>query len=99
VGAWRAWDRAHTYVRTSLPGIGEFSTWTDVVSAEGEYVAFRSTTTFGTDGATLTSDSTLRFRSREALSESLSAAGFTVDEIRDAPDRPGLEWVFVAARR
>ena len=23
-------------------------------------------------------------------------AGFVVDEVRDAPDRPGREWVFVA---
>jgi hypothetical protein len=28
----------------------------------------------------------------------LHAAGFTVDGIRDAPDRPGREFVFIASR-
>lgn len=40
--------------------------------------------------------STLRFRSRGALIDSLVGCGFQVDEIRDAPDRPGSEFVFVA---
>ncbi len=30
--------------------------------------------------------------------ESLRAAGFEVDEVRGAPDRPGREFVFVARR-
>jgi hypothetical protein len=51
------------------------------------------------DGAVLTSDSTLRFRSRVEVEESLVDAGFVVDEVRDAPDRPGREFVFVARRR
>ncbi|WP_273651852.1 hypothetical protein [Cellulomonas fimi] len=46
----------------------------------------------------LTSDSTLRFREQDEVVRSLAAAGFTVTEVRDAPDRPGREWVFVARR-
>ena len=46
----------------------------------------------------LTSDSTLRFRSRDELATSLIAAGLVVDEVRDAPDRPGREFVFIARR-
>jgi hypothetical protein len=46
----------------------------------------------------LTSDSTLRFRERAELAASLASAGLVVDEIRDAPDRPGLEFVFIAHR-
>ena len=42
------------------------------------------------------SDSTLRFRSRDELTNSLIAASLVVDEIRDAPDRPGRELVFIA---
>jgi hypothetical protein len=53
---------------------------------------------FGSDGAVLTSDSTLRFRSREELADSLAAAGLAVEEVRDAPDRPGREFVFIARR-
>jgi hypothetical protein len=46
----------------------------------------------------LTADSTLRFRSRDELANSLMAADLVVDEVRDAPDRPGREFVFVARR-
>lgn len=53
---------------------------------------------FGGDGAVLMSDSTLRFRSRAELADSLAAANLVVDEIRDAPDRPGREFVFIARR-
>ncbi|GIJ43322.1 methyltransferase [Virgisporangium aliadipatigenens] len=62
------------------------------------YVSFRYTYTFAADGSTLTSDSTLRFRSRAEVAESLRDNGFTVVDVRDAPDRPGLEHVFVAHR-
>jgi len=44
----------------------------------------------------LTSDSTLRFRERDEVAESLAALGYRLEEVRDAPDRPGLEFVFVA---
>ena len=50
------------------------------------------------DGAVLTSDSTLRFRSRGELADSLAEAGLAVDEVRDAPDRPGLELVLIARK-
>ena len=39
----------------------------------------------------------LRFRERDEIGESLEQALFVVLEVRDAPDRPGLEFVFVAA--
>ncbi len=43
-------------------------------------------------------DATLRFRSRVELEASLASAGFELLEVRDAPDRPGAEWVFIAMR-
>jgi hypothetical protein len=46
----------------------------------------------------LTSDSTLRFRGRGELADSLAAAGLVVDEVRDAADRPGREFVFIARK-
>jgi hypothetical protein len=46
----------------------------------------------------LTSDSTLRFRERAEVEAELDAQGFVVDDVRDAPDRPGKELVFVARR-
>ena len=61
-------------------------------------VAFRWTFVFDADGSVLTSESTLRFRSGTQVLESLSDAGFIIQEIRDAPDRPGQRLVFIAMR-
>ena len=81
-----------------MPGAGTVTDWLEVTQVRGDLVTFRWTVRFAADGAELTSDSTLRFRSRDAVLASLAAARFTADEIRDAPDRPGLEFVFVASR-
>ena len=101
--AWLEWDRARTEATADIPGIGRVRTWCDpgsvsgaVDSDDGLLVSFRWTTEFASDGAVLTSDSTLRFRSRREVRALLDGAGFTVDEVRDAPDRPGREFVFVA---
>ena len=67
-------------------------------SGKSGLVSFRTSFVFGRDGAILTSGSTLRFRSRGELTGSLAAAGLTVEEIRDAPDRPGREFVYIARR-
>jgi SAM-dependent methyltransferase len=96
--AWRGWNREDTYARTDIPGIGAVEAWTEVTDVSGDLVSFRSTRLFEEDGAILTSDSTLRFRRRDEVTDSLLAAGFAVEEVRDAPDRPGRELVFVAAR-
>jgi hypothetical protein len=71
--------------------------WGDLTAVDLPFVSFRGTYVFGSDGAVLTSDSTLRFRERAEVEESLT--GFTTDEVRDAPDRPGKEFVFVATRQ
>lgn len=94
--AWREWTRDQTYRRADIPGVGPVVTWTDVTRAKGGLVSFRATFVFEADGAVLASDSTLRFRGRDELADSLAAAGFAVQEIRDAPDRPGREFVFIA---
>jgi len=96
--AWLEWNRDQTHRRAVVPGAGPVETWTDLTQVRGSLVSFRTTFVFGSDGAVLTSDSTLRFRSRSELASSLAAAGLTVDEVRDAPDRPGREFVFIARR-
>ena len=48
------------------------------------------------DGDIVTSESTLRFRSREEITTALVVSGFRVEGVRDAPDRPGREMVFIA---
>jgi hypothetical protein len=97
--AWSGWNREQTYQRAELPGVGVVESWTDLLEVRLPLVKFKRTYVFAEDGATLTSESTLRFRTRSELEQSLTQAGFVVDEVRDAPDRPGLEFVFVASRR
>jgi ubiquinone/menaquinone biosynthesis C-methylase UbiE len=96
--AWLEWNRDQTYRRAVIPNAGPLETWTDLTQVEGNLVSFRMTFVFESDGAVLTSDSMLRFRSRDELTNSLIAARLVVDEIRDAPDRPGREFVFIARR-
>jgi len=96
--AWQEWSRDQTYRRVVIPGAGPVETWTDLTGVGAGLVSFRTTFVFGRDGGALTSDFTLRFRSRDELASSLAAAGLVVDEIRGAPDRPGREFVFIARR-
>ncbi|WP_433008361.1 class I SAM-dependent methyltransferase [Kribbella sp. CA-294648] len=96
--AWLRWNRDDTYKRIDVPGVGRVENWTDLVEVRLPLVTFKSTYLFAEDGATLTSQSTLRFRTKAELEESLTQAGFAVDEVRDAPDRPQLEFVFVTRR-
>lgn len=53
---------------------------------------------FRVDGLEIESMSTLRFRERTEIEQSLAAAGYAVAEVRDAPDRPGRGFVFIARR-
>jgi SAM-dependent methyltransferase len=96
--AWLGWTREQSLVRVDVPRIGPVLAWEDLTDVQLPFVSFRSTVVFEADRATLTSDSTLRFRSREEITASLEATGFVVDDVRDAPDRPGREFVFVARR-
>lgn len=95
---WSDWDRATTHRVVDVPGEGHVTGWVDLTAVELPLVRFRHTWVFDRDGATLTSDSTLRFRDREQVTDSLAEHGFTVLDVRDAPDRPGREMVFVARR-
>ena len=69
-----------------------------MLDVDGPLVTFRSTVVFASDGAVIESESTLRFRERDEVEAALHASGYVVDEVRDAPDRPGRELVFLATR-
>lgn len=91
--AWEGWH-GHTNVQpTATEGI--VSGYTEVTVRSEQLVSFRQSYRFR-DGVELHSDSTLRFRERREIDALLEDAGFDMIEVRDAPDRPGLEWVFVA---
>jgi len=99
--AWLGWTRERS-ARRDIPGVGEVEMWNDLLEVALPLVTFRQSYRFPPgvlpDGDVVTSDSTLRFRERDEIDASLNAAGFEVDEVLDAPDRPGFEWVFVARR-
>jgi SAM-dependent methyltransferase len=96
--AWLEWNRERSYQRTVVPGVGGVQAWQELVDMSGDLVSFRSTVVFESDGAVLTSESTLRFRHRDEVTASLAAVGYVVDEVRQAPDRPDRELVFIARR-
>jgi len=96
--AWQQWNRAASYSITEIQGIGAVESWVDLVEVSGPLVRFRWTWVFTSDREVLTSDSTLRFRTRDEVETALVAHGFAVDDVRHAPDRPGRELVFVARR-
>lgn len=96
--AWREWTREESYSRADVPGAGTVASWHEVTGVDGPLVTFRTTYVFAADGTVLTSRSTLRFREREEVEADLVAHGYAVEEVRDAPDRPGREFVFVARR-
>lgn len=96
--AWEGWTRETTHRTTEVDEVGAVTRWVEVVDVDGPLVTFRWTFTFAVDGETLTSASTLRFRTQDEVEADLSRTGFAVMDVRDAPDRPGRELVFVARR-
>jgi hypothetical protein len=96
--AWLGWTREHSFTRSEIPGVGLVQSWHELTGVSGDLVSFRSFIVFEPEATVLTSDSTLRFRERDEVAGSLAAAGYRVDEVRDAPNRPGLEFVFIARR-
>jgi SAM-dependent methyltransferase len=96
--AWERWSRAATYRVTEIGGVGAVENWQEVTDVKDSLVTFRSTTVFASDGQVLTSDSTLRFRERGEVLADLDRYGYVTGAVRDAPDRPGRELVFVARR-
>ena len=95
---WERWTPERTRRQRDVPGVGYVEGWTEVTEVALPLISFRHTYRFESDGVVLTSDSTLRFRERSEIEDDLRNTGFSVREVRDAPDRPGLEFVFIAER-
>ena len=94
---WRAWTPEAS--RRVVPSYDDsVECWVELTGSDARTVSFRWTFVFASNGAVLTSDSTLRFRTKEELTSSLNNAGFSMLEIRDAPDRPGKEFVVLSRR-
>jgi hypothetical protein len=94
--AWEEWAADAAQVILDIPGIGSVEQRREVTDVSLPFVSFRYTYRFPADGAVVTSDSTLRFRSRAEVESSLVTHGYRVLDVREAPDRPGREFVFIA---
>lgn len=88
------WDIAPTTV--VLPGGKTSVISRTVTDVELPLVTFESCTVV--NGQPVNSASTLRFRGRDEIESELIKHGFRTLEVRDAPDRPGKEHVFMARR-
>ena len=95
---WERWTQEATRRTVEIPGVGAVTSWVEQTEIAEPLVSFRRTWVFAQDGATLTSESTVRFRDLDEVQSDLHAAGYDKVEVRDAPDRPGLELVFLARR-
>lgn len=97
--AWRCWRPERTRHSAPAPDGGRVTAWCELTDVQPPLISFRWTYRFDRDGAVLTSDSTLRFRHAQELVDALTANGFRLAQIRDAPDRPGAELVCLAQRQ
>lgn len=101
--AWLDWTPEQTRQVVDVAHEGPVEDWNEVTHVDAStpdapLVTFVSPTVFHRDGHRIDSVSTLRFRSREVIERTLVEAGFDVVDVRDAPDRPGREWVYLARR-
>jgi SAM-dependent methyltransferase len=94
--AWEEWTADTGPVTLDIPGIGPVEQRREVTHVSLPFVSFRYTYRFLADGTVVTSESTLRFRSRDEVESSLVGQGYRVLDVREAPDRPGREFVFIA---
>lgn len=96
--AWESWNPSASFTRTETTSEGAVETWHEVVDVRDRLVSFRTTFRFEATGEIMTSESTLRFRERDEIESLLARSGFDMIEVRDAPDRPGKEFVFMTRR-
>jgi hypothetical protein len=96
--AWETWNRAASHRVTPIPEVGAVESWVELIDVSLPLVTFCWHYVFAADGQHIMSDSTLRFRERQEVEADLTAQGYRLQEIRDAPDRPGKEFVFVVRR-
>jgi hypothetical protein len=92
---WEEWT-GHASMSVSQTAVGRVEHWVELTDVDLPRVSFRHSFLFIDTGAVVTSESTLRIRDRPEMTSALLASGFAVDDVRDAPDRPGREFVFLA---
>lgn len=94
--AWKGWAADTGVVVRDIPGVGPVQQRREVTAVDLPFVSIRHTYTFAADDVVVVSDSTLRFRECAEIESDLRAHGYRVREVREAPNRPGHEFVFIA---
>ena len=92
--AWEDWIDTPP-VTIQLPTTGPVQRNLELTDVSLPLVTFRYTYRFLDEATTIVSDSTIRFRDLPDLENDLHANGFHIDDVRDAPDRPGHEFVLI----
>jgi SAM-dependent methyltransferase len=95
--AWEGWAADPGLRVREVPGLGRVEERFAVTEVALPLVSFRSVFAFP-DGSEVVSTSTLRFRTLDEVRDTLATAGLTTVDVRDAPDRPGLEHLVLARR-
>ena len=83
--AWLEWKRESSHRRIVIEGVGPLERWVELSDVQHNLVSFRMTFAFEDVGTVLTSDSTLRFRERDEIVESLQRAAMTRVRLHGAP--------------
>ncbi len=96
--AWEGLTPELTRTVVNVSGVGEVESWAELTEVAGQLVTFRSTIALRREDIVLESVSSLRFRNRPEIEASLVTGGFEIADVRDAPDRQRLEFVFLARR-
>lgn len=95
--AWEGWTREATTVVVDVPGVGVVTGWDETISVRWPLVTLRGGIRLP-DGREVVSEQSLRFRERAEVEADLARHGLELVHVRDAPDRPGREFVFLARR-
>jgi ubiquinone/menaquinone biosynthesis C-methylase UbiE len=97
--AWKKWNQETSFSSITIDSVGVVDGWVELIEVALPLISFRWTYVFHEDNTTLTSDSTIRFRTVEELKRDLTKHGFSIEDIREAPDRPGKEHVVIGRKR
>ncbi|WP_243762760.1 hypothetical protein [Allobranchiibius sp. CTAmp26] len=94
--AWERWANSSAPAVRYVDGVGDVVRSTVVDHVDLPFVTFRHVYDFPI-GERVVSTSTLRFRNDQEYRAALQRAGFSIDDVREAPDRPGRENVYVTS--
>jgi len=102
VRAWEHWTRDATYERIDSP-FGPMECWLELIHVGNDRVHFAGHNIFTDTGEVVVASSELRFRSQAEMTDSLTNAGFTVEQVYgDWNDNPltsaSRVMIFIASR-